>query len=384
MSSGWIPVSASWVCPLVVVLASVPSGLATQYSLAKEYYGSTFFDDWTFYNYYDNLTNGDAIFVSAETAFADQLAYVDSTTSHAFIRVDNTTTVPYNDKRNTVRITSNDSFAIGSLWVTDLYHVPYGCSVWPAWWSQAVQWPQGGEIDTFEGVNLQTNNQMSLHTEPGCTQVSPNETSTIVTSTDCAYDANSNQGCIVQDPSTASFGSGFDSVGGGAFVTEFATSGISIWFFQRAQIPSALSNNESIIDTATFGTPVGNWPSTGCNVQEYFQPQQLIFDITLCGAGNAAIFNQTCSGVCYNDYVIGAPSNYNNAYFEIGYVRVFGIAGSNIVVTPSSVASTTTPSGAAGTTSTPSGNSANDLMERYTSVVAFVFAVISGLGMTFL
>lgn len=31
--------------------------------------------------------------------------------------------------------------------------------------SQAIQWPQGGEIDTFEGVNLQTNNQMSLHTE---------------------------------------------------------------------------------------------------------------------------------------------------------------------------------------------------------------------------
>ena len=31
--------------------------------------------------------------------------------------------------------------------------------------SQAVVWPQGGEIDTFEGVNLQTDNQMSLHTE---------------------------------------------------------------------------------------------------------------------------------------------------------------------------------------------------------------------------
>ncbi|KIK98984.1 glycoside hydrolase family 16 protein [Paxillus rubicundulus Ve08.2h10] len=376
MSASWIPVTV-WVCPLLLALASVPSISATQYSLTKEYYGSTFFDDWTFYNYYDNLTNGDAIFVSAQTAFADNLAYVDSTTSHAFIKVDNTTTVAYNDKRNTVRITSNDSFAVGSVWVTDLYHVPYGCSVWPAWWSQAIQWPQGGEIDTFEGVNLQTNNQMSLHTEPGCTQVSPNETSTLVTSTNCAYDANSNQGCIVQDPSTTSFGAGFAGPGGGAYVTEFATTGISIWFFERSQIPSTLANNESIIDTATFGTPVGNWPSTGCNVQEFFQPQQLIFDITLCGdfAGNAAIFNQTCSGVCYNDYVIGSPSNYNNAYFEIGYVRVFSPPGSTTVVTPS---------GAPGATPTPTSSGNNSANKRYTPVVASVLGVLGGLGMAFL
>lgn len=35
-------------------------------------------------------------------------------------------------------------------------------SVWPAWWSTGTDWPAGGEIDTFEGVNQQTNNQMAL------------------------------------------------------------------------------------------------------------------------------------------------------------------------------------------------------------------------------
>lgn len=60
----------------------------------------------------------------------------------------------------------------------------------------------------------------------GCTQVSPNETSTNVTSTNCAYNANDNEGCVVIDPSTASFGAGFASSGGGTFVTEFATTGI--------------------------------------------------------------------------------------------------------------------------------------------------------------
>ncbi|KAF9241083.1 glycoside hydrolase family 16 protein [Melanogaster broomeanus] len=366
---------AGWLCPLILVaLASLPSASATQYSIKKEYSGSAFFDDWTFYNNYDNLTNGDAMYVLGVPFSSSSLPRLHLPTTLptsiqrlliAFIKVDNTTTVVYNDKRNTVRITSNDTFSVGSLWVTDMYHVPYGCSVWPAWWSQAVQWPQGGEIDTFEGVNLQTNNQMSLHTEPGCTQVSPNETSTLVTSTDCSYDANSNQGCIVMDPSTSSFGSGFASTGGGAFVTEFATTGISqvtsipisIWFFPRSQIPSALSSNASTVDTATFGTPVGNWPSTGCNVQDFFQPQQLIFDITLCGdfAGNAAIFNQTCTGVCYNDYVIGPPSGYDNAYFEIGYVRVLSSASG----------------------SSPSGSSANGIR---TAFVTSLFAAVGALG----
>lgn len=32
----------------------------------------------------------------------------------------------YDNKRNSVRIASVDSFGVGSLWVADMYHVPYG------------------------------------------------------------------------------------------------------------------------------------------------------------------------------------------------------------------------------------------------------------------
>ena len=41
-------------------------------------------------------------------------------------------------------------------------------------------------------------------------------------------------------------------------------------------------------------------------------------------AGNPGVFSETCSGICYNDFVIGPPSNYDNAYFEVRSVRVFG------------------------------------------------------------
>jgi hypothetical protein len=34
-------------------------------------------------------------------------------------------------------------------------------------------------------------------------------------------------------------------------------------------------------------------------------------------------FMQTCKGDCYHDYVLGDPSNYDNAYFEVQYVRVY-------------------------------------------------------------
>ncbi|KAG2365089.1 glycoside hydrolase family 16 protein, partial [Suillus spraguei] len=308
---------------LACLAFSVVPVTATTYSMVKEYYGSTFFDDWTFYNYYDNLTNGDVVYVSAQNATAYQLAYLDTSTDHAsskyLVFTNSFHQVVYDNKRNSVRITSNDSFGVGSLWIADIYHTPYGCSVWPAWWSQAALWPQGGEIDTFEGINTNTQNQMSLHTETGCTAVSQNQTSTLVTSTNCSYASNEDQGCIVTDPSTNSYGAGFASSGGGAFVTEMASTGINIWFFSRSEIPSSLSNNDSTIDTSTFGTPVANWPSTGCNITEFFQPQKLIFDITLCG------------GICYNNWVMGNGTDYDNAYFEVASVRVFSTEGTNTV-----------------------------------------------------
>jgi hypothetical protein len=337
---------------------SVAPVTATTYSMVKEYYGSSFFDAWTFYNYYDNLTNGDVTYVSAQNASAYQLAYVDTTTNHAIIKVDNTSTVVYDNKRNSVRISSTDSFAVGSLWVADLYHTPYGCSVWPAWWSQAAIWPQGGEIDTFEGINTNTQNQMSLHTETGCTAIGQNQTSTLVASTNCSYAANEDQGCIVTDPSTNSYGAGFASSGGGAFVTEMASTGINIWFFPRSEIPSSLSSNASTIDTSTFGIPVGNWPSTGCNISQFFEPQNLIFDITLCGDwADGASWNSTCSGICYNNWVMGNGTDYDNAYFEVSYVRVFSTEGTNTVVsstTAGSPASTASGSTSSSSSSSPS------------------------------
>src|SRR5258706_1840219 len=95
----------------------------------------------------------------------------------------------------------------------------------------------GGEIDIFEGINLATNNQMSLHTTTGCTKPQGVTQTGTQATTNCDYSQNGNSGCIVQDSNTASYGAAFAQAGGGVWVTEFAETGINIWFFSVRNLP---------------------------------------------------------------------------------------------------------------------------------------------------
>lgn len=315
-------------------LAVQVSATAT-YSLVRDYSGSSFFDRWTYYGKYDNLTNGDVTWVNSSVATSSpQLTYINDA-GNAIIKVDNTSTVAYNYKRDSVRITSQDSYDVGSVWVVDALHLPYGCSVWPAFWSQGsdvAAWPAGGEIDVIEGVNNQVSNQMALHTSDGCTLTSSTTSYTGTTnSTNCYEGANDNSGCAISDGNSDSYGADFAAGGGGVWVTELASTGISIWFFSRSNVPSAVSNATSSIDTSSLGTPTGFWSSTSCAIDSFFSAQSLIFDITLCGswAGTSSVLSTTgCSALsgsstCYSTYVLDS-SNYANAYFEIKSVKVYG------------------------------------------------------------
>jgi hypothetical protein len=44
----------------------------------------------------------------------------------------------------------------GGLFIADFQRMPFGCSLWPAYWSLGTgNWPADGEIDILEGVNKQ-------------------------------------------------------------------------------------------------------------------------------------------------------------------------------------------------------------------------------------
>ncbi|KAG8838593.1 hypothetical protein FS842_010068 [Serendipita sp. 407] len=366
---------------LQLALAALFSGAQlthAAYNLVKKYEGESFFNDWTYYGSYDNLTNGDIIWVNRSTADVEpKLTYLNSA-GNAVIKVDNTTVVPYNEKRNSVRLTSNDKIGLGTLLVFDAVHVPYGCSVWGALWTKAVGdlWPAGGEIDIFEAVNLMSQNQMALHTVAGCSQAEGITQTGTTNVRNCDAEGSNGAGCTVMDPSPNSYGAPFAAAGGGVWVTEFAETGVNIWFFSRNDVPASLATDS--VDIASLGTPTAAYPSSSCNPSQYFKEQEIVIDITLCGdwAGVKTVLESTCpalngTNTCYTTYVLD-PKNYDTAYFEMASVKLFATTPSAVSLAPSSTQTSSTGSGGG---SGGSGNSAAGLVDRSWSV--YVGTIIS-------
>lgn len=386
-----LPAAAIGIATLLA--ASPVPAQAAAYDLVTSYSGTSFFNGWDFYGHYDNLTNGDTNFVN-QSASAP-LAYVNDA-GNAIIKV-STEEVLYPNKRDSVRIQTSEAYDIGSVWIYDLLHVPSGCSVWGAAWSQAAVWPQGGEIDTWEAVNQMEYNQMALHTTSGCeaqNSSSSVEYSAQLQYANCDKDANSNSGCNALDTQKTSAGQALASAGGGVWATEYASTGIKIWHFERSGVPNDISSNASSIDPTAWGTPTFFVPDSSCNIEQHFAAQHLVIDITLCGdwAGNNATLEATgCAlttqPLCYTQYVLDA-SNYENAYFEIPSVRVYqdpSLTHSKTDPSSSSTSSSATSSPSGSTSGSSTGSNANTSSGGKTSSVTRsstnVFAVIaSGLA----
>lgn len=114
------------------------------------------------------------------------------------------------------------------MFLIDVLHAPFGCSVWPVFWTRALNWPHGGEINIFEAANNRTFNQMSLHADSGCSQASDATQLGKTVDTDCSASTNSSSiGCGVQETKESSFGTGFHNAGGGVFAAQLEESGVS-------------------------------------------------------------------------------------------------------------------------------------------------------------
>lgn len=261
-----LPLGASVVCA-----AGTPS---SSYGLVDAYDSTNFFDDFNFFTGADP-TNGFVDYQGQSAANQSGLAgYVNGA---VYLGVDHKTMNPAGG-RDSVRVTSNKPYTHG-LFIADIAHMPgNACGSWPAFWTYGPNWPNSGEIDIIEGVNMQTANSVTLHTSAGCTlDGSGSLASSVLASTDCT----GNTGCSFKTADPLSYGTGFNTAGGGVYAMEWTSSAVAVYFFPRANIPSDIQSSKP--DPTSWGTPVARFSGSGCDLDSHFMQNYIVFDITFCG-----------------------------------------------------------------------------------------------------
>ncbi|CAG7847908.1 SubName: Full=Related to endo-1,3(4)-beta-glucanase {ECO:0000313/EMBL:CCA72624.1} [Serendipita indica DSM 11827] len=302
---------------------------ARVFNLVDSAEGPNFFDSWAFMTF-DDPTHGLVQYVDRDTAFAKGLAYVRDD-GIAVMRVDNTTWLADGQKRNSVRIHTAKSYGQG-LFIADILQMPYGCSVWPAFWSNGANWPAGGEIDVIEMIHNSTSNQSTLHTTPGChldtSRYNPDPKQHIsaktftgqVVTTNCDAAVDNNVGCGIRNDDPSSYGFGLNGAGGGVVAALWNEDGIRIWHFARANVPADIDAKTPNPDT--WPAPVAFWSTDTCPTSQFFTDQSFIFNITLCGdLGNGSFNEYGCPGTC-SAWVMD-PAHFRTAIWKVKYFRVY-------------------------------------------------------------
>ena len=335
----WVKLTGLGVTTIIIIAIIVGAVEATKssgsypdysylnYTIADNYTGTSFFDNFNYFTGYDPSA-GFVHYVPSATATSSEYNLTYAGPSSAVLRVD-TTNTDASTGRYSVRITSKKQYSSG-LFIFDILHSPYGCSTWPAiWLSDPSNWPTNGEIDVVEAVNhAVSGNQMTLHTTAGCTMkgVQRKESGT-VTSTNCLNSTNDNAGCAVKGP-VDTVGAALNAIGGGVYALEFRAAGIRVWFFARSSIPSDLVYGaDASPDPGRWGEAMADFPSTDCDVGAHFRNQSIIADIDLCGtwAGATAVYGTQdgCPGTC-EAFVAGNATAFETAYWEWKSFRVYG------------------------------------------------------------
>ncbi|OQO08101.1 hypothetical protein B0A48_06895 [Cryoendolithus antarcticus] len=348
-SSALISIAALATTGLAASTTSSTNITASTYKLIADLSGPSFFSNFNSYAGPDP-TNGFVNYLSATAAASSNLtgffSYPEAgNLTTAFIRVDTLTSNPPAPGRASVRLSSKQTFNVGTLVVADIYHMPTGFGTWPALWmlGGGAIWPAAGEIDIIESVHNSSANIMTLHTAPGCSV--DNSTSFALGGGDAGTYAsqlmnencntgNGADGCSNHGPAQtkvysnqlSTAGEAFNEQEGGVYVTEWTTSGVKIWAFARDAVPSTL--NTANPSTVGFPTPLASFSGKGCDFGTAFKNMTIIINTTFCGdwagkvwessGAKAATGVETCEA-----FVAGKPDEFVEAYWEVGGIRVY-------------------------------------------------------------
>ncbi|KAH9819524.1 family 16 glycoside hydrolase [Melampsora americana] len=253
-------------------------------------------------------------------------------------------TTPYSTNRKSFRLVSKHTFTTGSLVIVDVLHMPAACGAWPSLWTVAKDaWPEKGELDIIEGVNLFTQNSLSAHTKPGFWMKPTGFTSEFmlkgaqqVNQTNCDAIGTNDQGCGLRDRAVNSFGEPFNAGQGGVFVLEWTAEAISMYFFPRESIPRDITSG-SPSRTSLWGHPRARFQGNeGQAINDYFQDHSLVVNTNLCGKWPDYLWNSNTSdsGQSINcaaltgaktcqDFITNSGNKLKEAYWAIKSVKLY-------------------------------------------------------------
>ncbi|KAK9434637.1 beta-1,3-endoglucanase [Metarhizium brunneum] len=241
--------------------------------------------------------------------------------------------------RDSLRVVSKKAFKYG-LVITRFTHLPeLVCGGWPAYWTLGVgEWPKAGEIDIYEGWNLDIHNKPVFHVGPAsefgsCTIEQGDQYSGVISSNcDNTFADNKtqwlNQGCQSRETENTIWA----DPKGGIQALEWTTEYIKLFTWPHGQEPENLNDEE--LDTSSWGQPSVQLRASNCDINRIFQEQQLMFTLPVCGnpPGSDQFWKEldggsgrTCDKVTREptciDYVSKNPQAFKNFYFQIKDIR---------------------------------------------------------------
>jgi hypothetical protein len=92
--------------------------------------------------------------------------------------------------------------------------------------------------------------------------------------TQCLSANGDNSGCAVSD-FQGSAGDEFNSAGGGVFAMLWDNSQLSIWRFERSQIPQDVTSGNP--NPNNWGIPMAYWSSATCDIANAFRGHSSVF-----------------------------------------------------------------------------------------------------------
>lgn len=260
--------------PLGASVSCVAGFSNSSYSIVDSYDHTNFFNEFSFFTGPDPTAG----FVDYQAAGpANQSGLAGFSNGAIYLGVDYKTMNPAGGRKS-VRVTSNKSYNKGLI-IADIAHMPGSiCGTWPAFWTFGPNWPNSGEIDIIEGVNMQQANSITLHTSEGCTLGSAGS---LGSSTLVSPDCTGNSGCSFNTANPLGYGTGFNIAGGGVYAMEWTSSSIAVYFFPREFIPADIRADSP--NPARWGTPVARFSGNGCDLDSHFFTQSIVFNTDFCG-----------------------------------------------------------------------------------------------------